>query len=516
MNPETNALGSVLSELGAFNWPLDLNGVENGKALNIKQAFNALPKTETVAAEFIAKKLRGYLSYNALNTTWYLWDQKIHKPCVGSSIVKKVVREFFKQHSTAINHLEEQIWNDNVVTDEKERDRYLARLSKYKTFRDFISRDAGKAAITRELETLLDIASDHFDDDTRWFVVENGVYDMEDVRETGEFKLLPHDRHRPVYRMFNLIEEVGARHTALDKFTSESIEDKGQARFFQKIMGTALMGMTTDTRSIVSMQGAPNSGKSMILRVLNAFAREFVATPSKEAIIHNGRNPYHARYKMRTARVAGFTEVTDRLTRDFILQYSGGDEYEVEEKYVAGGQVKPQGIIFLFSNHGVNMDKKDKATYDRLKPINFPHTFEVASLTGHELDKKLESNIITERAGFLEWIKEGYLMGLAEGFDCTDSMEALKRGERDSEEDDFAAYIEDRFENGVLFNSDDPNQWCKLSQLHLDYSTWHKSFGSQKLLGRNTFGGLVAQKWSKGGNNDRYFVGLALADYITR
>lgn len=517
MNPETNALAGVLFETEALNWHLDLNGVTYSDSLQIKKAFSTLPKTETIAAEFISKRLAGYLSYNALTDTWFLWDQRVHKPCVGSSIVKKLIREFYKAHSKAINALEEHIWNENNVPDEKERDKHVAKLAKYKYFRDFMSKDAGKSAITRELETLLDIAVDHFDDDTRWFVVENGVYDMHDVRETRNFKLLPHDRFRPVYRMFNLAEEVGASHSAITGFTNESIEDKGQARFFQKIVGTALMGITTDTRSVVSIQGAPNSGKSMILRVLNTFARDYVATPSKEAIVKNGRNPYHARYKMRAARVAGFTEVTDQLTRDFLLQYSGGDEYEVEEKYVAGGQVQPQGIIFMFSNHGVNIDKTDKATYDRLKPINFPFTFEAASLDGHELDTGLQAAIEEQQAGFLEWIKAGYLMGLEEGFDCTDSMEALKRSERDAEEDDVAAYLSDRMELGTLFESDNPDHWCKLKDLHADYVTWWTSgLGSQKKEGRNTFGLKVAKKYVKGGNNDRYFVGLGLKDYVLR
>lgn len=514
MNPETDALGKALLELNAQNWNKDLVGSANG--FHIKKAFDTLPKTEVRAAEAIAAKFQGYLSYNPDLDQWYFWDGRIHRPCVGDGLVKKAITEFYKQHYAAINSIELFIGNKQSDLSDEDRSIYKNRLKDYKKFRDSISKASGISSIARLLEHMLDVASDHYDDDRQWFVVENGVYDMKAVRETREFNLLPHDRHRSVYRMWNLREEVGASHSALDKFTSQSIEDEGQAKFLQKIIGTALMGTTPGTRSIVSAQGAMRSGKSMLLRVIDRIGKDFKAEPQRGAIIRGGKNPEHARYPMRDARFVGFTEITDKLDREFILKYSGGDQITSEDKYIKNKAWVPQGVIFLFSNEGMNIDKTDAATYGRIKPIHFPHTFEVASPTGHELDEKLEDKIVEQRAGFLEWIKEGFLMGLEEGFDCTDSMEALKRGERD-EEDEAFIYLQDRMDQGVLYElpHDAPQSHSvTYVELYADYRMWHKHSGSGVELKRAELVKKVQPRYGKSSSGAKRFVGLAKSAQI--
>lgn len=516
MSLETSTLKAHYTEgLKLYSWSRDLiehDKNDKGATFNIHGALEALPKSELYAGRAIAAKFKNYLTYNPETSQWYFWDGKIHRPCVGDGIVKKIAKIYFDVTMQGLDTIDTYIKKaiDDAADPVKEKAAWDYRLKDYKDFRDFLSKAAGHNAIVSILKTEVDVASDHFSNDRRWFVIENGVYDMDDVRKTGVFTRLEHDPARPVYRMWNLTEEVGASHDALDKFTSESIEDASQAAFFQKIVGTACMGITTDTRSVVSLQGAPNSGKSMFIRVMTAFGKDFKAAPQRGAITRGGKNPEHSRNPMKGARFISFTEITDRLDREFFLKFSGGDEITSEEKYVNNTGWFPEGVMFLFSNKGMNIDKSDKATFDRIKPIHFPYTFMKGSIDGHELDTELESKIIAQGSGFLEWLKAGYLAGLAEGFDCSDSMDALKRGERD-DDDDVALFLQSRIGEGKEFIEDKTahiKNCLSVQDLYFSYKQWVGSYSGEKPMMRKDFTERVALHYPKQKYTSFHFTGL--------
>jgi phage/plasmid-associated DNA primase len=115
------------------------------------------------------------------------------------------------------------------------------------------------------------------------------------------------------------------------------------------------------------------------------------------------------------------------------------------------------------------VDKTDEAMFARIAPINFPHTF----VAGIDETPNLEKLIIEDSAGFLEWLKWGYLTYLEEGLDKTDSMEALKRGERETDSSAFQ-YIDALLESNTLhFDPEIPKSHSvSLKELHENYVTY--------------------------------------------
>ena len=530
-NPETQALKQAINQLNIAEWPYEILGVTAATVgqLEFGKALRHYPKTEKRAAELIQKKFKNYLSFNAATNVWYFWNGRIHKPTESIVLVTKVVHQLWTALSGAMDLLDDLI--DGIVAQSPDNEKKARRkelrgqVSEHRYLRDSLSKSGGISSLIKALESHLDIPGDYFANDTRWFVVQNGVFDMDDVRKTREWKLLPHDGSRPVYREWKFKYNPGSTHEHLDHFLETSIEDESQARFLQKILGTAVFGTRPDegTRSFVSIQGKPRSGKSMILRVLNSFCEEntFVREPQVSAIIKRGKNPEHGRNPMKEARIAAFTEVTEHLERMFMLKYSGGDKCTSEDKYIKNTSWYPQGVVFLFSNHGAPIDKTDKATYDRLKPINFPHQFELPPFDDgvHTLDPKLQDKIVSQGSGFLEWLMEGFIRGLDEDFYCSESMERLKQGERD-EQDEVGIYLADRLDSGHLrYEENAPGYRCvNLTKAYADYKLWHGQHGSGRPVPRLLFSERLSSRYElKGwdGTGKRMtFAGLILSDGI--
>jgi phage/plasmid-associated DNA primase len=511
---ETEILNETLPGAAKAKWSAELRSTNAEGKFDLYKAFNSIPRTEVTTAEAIAAKLKNNLCYVPESKTWYLWDGKIHRPCHADGIAIKVVQAYYEVLTDTIAAVSATI-DIKAKMDGNEAVKPLrAELSKHKNFRDRLATDAGQKAVVSQMKTKMDVQGDHFSDDRRWFVVENGVFDMEEVRATRQFVLKPHDASRPVYRMWHITDDPTAKSPSLNKFLTGSIADRGQGEFFSKAVALACMGAPVSTRTIVSLQGARRSGKSMINRAIGRLTGDngIYAEPPRDAIVKNGRNPHHARYSMKDARYVAFTEITDRLDREFVLKYTGGDRFPVEQKYVAGTQVVPQGIIFMASNHGMDIDKTDEAIFERIAPINFPRTFEKVSVDGtHILDPDLEDKIVAEASGFLNWLKWAYLEYLENGLDRTDSMEALKREERDDELS-VVQYVKDRIGSGFLREAPDAklSECANVTTVYADYLQWCTAYGVPRdsQLKRKQFGIELGRTYPKADYQTTRFSGL--------
>lgn len=519
---EAQALDLLTTDLDLDNWWIDLLGqAADFSTFDLSKVIEALPRTEVRAAQAIRAKLGQHLHYSPDSSQWYIWDGRVHSPCTGDGIALKVAKLLYEALCQTLSYVRAALEKEALKAEAKGAGTEAAKIrsaydkgeiSKHKRFRDKLSSDAGLSAVVRMLKHEVDMPSNFFDNERRWFAIENGVYDMDAVRENHRFELLPHDPARPIFRHWNISEDTQADYPALRKFLTGSISDKSQARFFGKAVALACMGAPSKTRTIVSLQGARRSGKSMINGAIQRMGKEFYAEPPNDAILAYGKNKEHARYPMRKARYVAFTEVTDRLDKTFVLKYTGGDNVTSEQKYVANAGWKPQGIIFMASNHGMNIDKSDAAIFERLAPIHFPRSFDRAD---PEYDETLEDKIVDQSSGFLEWMKASYLDYLDSGLDRSDSMEALKRQEA-MDEDDYSVdrYLQDRIESGYV--AEQPHAEIKhcvsVTGLFLDYQQWCETFRVPKSsrLGRGLFSKEMKKVYQTADYQKTRFVGLVV------
>lgn len=532
---ENASIKLAFQQLDILHWPHELVGIDPHQTsvdIDFKKALKELPRTETVAAQNIASKFRHRLSYHAASDTWYMWTGRIHQPTSSNTVVFKIIKKYFEATSDAINLIEERIENlvASAADPDAKRKELYGLLQPYKYFEDSLSKVSTHRNIMAILQSEIDVDQFHYTDDRRWNVFVNGVYDTDEVRLTRKFDLKPHDPSRPVFREWDIVVDENAKAPHLMKFLNESLEDASQVQFLQKVTGTAVFGVNKSTKSVVLLKGATNSGKSMFIRIMRDLAGEgsgYVEAPKKDAIIKRAKeNVSHALHVMKDARIVEFGELTDPLDSVNFLKYAGADLMRSDDKWVKQVAWYPQGVMFFVTNHTLNIDMTDPAIYDRVKPINFPHTFVHASKAitdpddpgfgdQHIMDELLQDKIMEERSGVLEWLKAGFLMGLDEGFPCTESMTRLKDDDND-EGDEITAYLRDRAAQGILVPNENltRKQHPRVSEVYADYKIWHKAHWNGRPLDQIEVSRRIGEKYAKIKADGTRFLGLQLTNAI--
>lgn len=482
-------------ELGPMNWSkafhTSMTITEHEVELSPGKAREAFPATEDDVANKIVDRLKGALTYIPGNKSWYLWNGIIHEPLPVESLPKLVViaaKDAMKTSSDKISSFYKNLPKNEKSDDLEKQAKYFLRERNEIIKR--LSTNAGINSVVELVRAKVTVSNDHFANDRQFFVLRNGVIDKNDLSVNKAVKLFPHDAKRPVYRFFDADYVPGAEAPVLRKFLSESVADAGQVRFLGKATAWALIGAPKKTKTIVSLQGATNSGKSTYNDLFHTLGGGYFSEPNRDAIQITHRDALKYRDAMKEARFLAFSEVTKKLDTAFILQYTGGDTCQSEQKFIAEKYWKPQGIMFVATNDGLQMDTMNPATFARVAPIEFPHTFSENSLTGHIADEELSDKLLDERSGIVNWILEHYLYMLDEGMDRTDSMEALKRKKRD-DDSNALQYVKEMLDAGTLtFDPELPtSRSIPLAELHASYVAWctKHAVSRAELLNQKTF-----------------------------
>lgn len=455
-------------------------------AINLDLTAKTLPKTERKAAEILKDLVGDRVHYIEATQTWYVWNGRVHAPHEGSGVPYQLVKTLYDGLTQALqvvklsvkNALESQANHEGEGIPEKAFKRaYTDRYAEARGIRDRLASEAGIRAVGRILANELAVPADYFHDDSRWFVVRNGVYDLQAVERERRWELLPHDPSRPVWRYVDVDDDPDRTtyNAAFVRWMNSSVEDAEQAEFLLKALAAALMGARGDTARVVSIQGKPSSGKSMLLNVFEKLCSGtgYFATPSPDAIVKGGRNAEHARWDMAGARIVAFSEVRQELDHTFLLKFSGGDAFSVDRKYMVGGSRKPQGIIFIANNTTLNVDKSDPAMKRRVAPVHFPHSF-MPNDPIYPRDPQLQADILSDLQGLLVLLREGYLRFLndPEVLPLTSAMSDRIDNEAQQEDELGEFLIGYRFDGERELKSS-----IKFTDLLKDYVTYCKETG---------------------------------------
>lgn len=497
---ETQALQSVFTELNVQSkWFHELMGQSELKLdMNrddFAKAEDTLPKSELYAALAISDKFKHRVTYVTGADQWHIWDGRIHLPCEGDVMITAIVREFHSAINSALKIIKQKFEErcNEVRGQQKTKEDISKEVSaimkeyntiyrEHKSFRDKVTSHATQRAVIAQLKTMMSVPSDYFEDDRDWFVVENCVIDVKASREAKQIVWVNHDPARPVYRYFNANYNPKAEYPALQRFLDNSLADETQAKFFQKALGSVLVGAPTKTKTIIDAYGATDGGKSMINGVINKLGKDFYFEATDHAITKSGKDADMFRDRMRQARIITFLEVKAKLDKTFILKYTGGDTIETTRKYRNSVQWKAQGLIMLMSNEGMNIGSQEEAVADRIERINFPHQFFAEHPDPRYLkDETLQSQIIEQADGFLTWLLEGFVLHLVEDINMdgkikpSESMALLKAELQDSS-NTAAIFWESVAPNKYEQNVSAPeSKWVPFITLMADYKTWCKA-----------------------------------------
>jgi len=494
---ETEILGELAGKdkLNLANWWHDLLGQKPSfDNFDLDKAIDTLPRTEVKAAEAIHAKFKNVLTYTEARNQWYLWDGMIHTPCDGEGIAMKVARELYNAMSTALEFIKEYLEKEAVkieasnaanAKDEAKKMRQFydkGEISKHKRYRDDISRSAGLGALIRTMKIVCDVQSDYYDNDQRWLVVQNGVIDLDVVREGG-WALLPHSPSRNVTKFFDA-PYTGkgnfVNHGHWDTFLKRSIPSDAAREYLQIVTGAAFMG-ESKLRTILNLHGPPGSGKSVYIGTffkLGKGGASYSVMPDSKAIIKvSGQN--FEQDSMRGARFVGVSEppMGDAIDNEFVKKVTGDDWVETRTLNVKSSGWVPQCVIFVASNKALKINTRDKAIVERVQMIEFPIEFEAGPHVPEERRrvKGLEDLIMLDRERVLEWVIQGMLKYVAAGRQLTPPEEVTRlQSEVVTEASTALRWVTEFIEDGLLeIKPDEADEYfLPIKDAYQRYQTW--------------------------------------------
>lgn len=384
-----------------------------------------IPWGESHVAELIAEKFHNLVEYSPDMDSWFVWDGRVHLPVKSGMIADVLADTFYRSYERALDFV--QTWLElegeklarEGKPDSKKRQERLAKIwekdyAEHKKLRNRLRGGEARRSLAKDIRTRVWIPEDRYSDDTRWFVVQDGVFDCDAIRAGEKPVLLDHCASRPVSRWFNAEYGNNENLGHWDDFLESSIPDDDAREFVKVALGAAFSG-NVKLRSYLIFLGEPSSGKSLFLETMDALGSlgsgYVLGNASSESIIEqkNGKNFSRASFSNR--RLIGVSEPdsSHKLDGDFIKEFTGDRKVTFEAKY---GQPTPdiaQGLIIIASNSMPRMDFSDSALINRTKPIPFPYSFVPNPIRPHEKQRNddLGDLLLEDGSRILRWIIEG-------------------------------------------------------------------------------------------------------------
>ena len=519
---ETQILDELSEKLRLDQWWEDLIGqtpTYTGFDLDIAQ--ERLPRTEVTASKEISRKFKDLLSYNESRNIWYLWDGKIHRPCDGDGIAIKIGKRYYEAVCKALDFIQKAIHSmadairaSAAPNAKKDADdmlkQYDYRFGKHRNFRDRLATDAGLSAIVRTVRTDVDIPSDHFDNDQRWFVMNDWVIDLDVLRTTGQFSFLKHEPWMPITKYFDAEYGDGSKNLGhWDNYLRRAIPNEEMRNYLQVVAGAAFMGQSK-LRCIMNPYGPPGSGKSVLIETFFKLGKDgggYCVMPDSRALTKvSGQN--FEQDAMKGSRYVGISEPShsEKIDDDFVKRVTGDSWVETRTLNVKSSGWVPQCVIFVASNKPLRINTRDKAIVERIHMIEFPVVFQEQLEDGPEIPEErrmiagLEDLLMEDRTRILVWILQGMRL-FVEGGMKLHVPEVVREKSADvvTEASTALRWIQDYVEEGLLTidSNTDEEFWLPVEEAYMRYKMWAMMNGENKPLPKRFFSQDIENRYGE-------------------
>ncbi len=509
-----------------------MTGGQQLSELDLRDLSKKVPKDATDGADFIAEHAPNALSFNAESKTWYVWNGTVHTPLQTAVVPMQLIDILGYAYKELGLFIDEQLTTQvqiieagNLSEDDAKKAiselkvSIVAARKHWEAFAYSLNSNKGVNDVLSKLERRVAKGPGYFENDRQWLVVRNGVIDLQEFRRTDSVTLHAHDASRPVTRFFDADYDPSADAAIWKAFLSSSIVDDcgDTVRLLQKAVGAAFSA-EEKPRALFNLQGAPASGKSVFLSVFNRLGQAYSVMPNNQAIQLNNGDTNFYQDALRNKRFVGFSEVQGKKPLDdgFLKGILGGDEQNTRQMRQMESPWKPQCVLFIASNMALKFDTRDEATFIKILPISFPHSFTETD-PEHQMDRELENKVLEERSGILNWILEGMLSFWDEGLAPTAAVMAAMDGNKTANSHALQ-FMEALIESGnVIQDPGAPLSGCLgLTAAYEMFRHWSESQGIRNVPGKQTFSSDVADYYyGKGRSDGVRFIGLSLSPELS-
>lgn len=350
-----------------------------------------------------------------------------------------------------------------------------------------------------------------FDFDPDLFNIVNGTVNL----LTGEFR--PHEPKDLCSKISRVNFQKDVDCPRWKKFLEEIFDgDRDLVAFIKRAVGYTLSGHTIEQKLFL-LYGVGKNGKSTFLAIVRRLLGEYATHAQMETFTArnrgaNGHTEDLANLCGARLVTAVETEESKRLSEGLIKQITGGDPVTASKKNEHSFTFTPQFKLWLAANHKPVIRGTDEGIWRRPMLIPFNVKFEIdpekRTTNEREGDPRIESKLLAEISGILNWALEGYREWLDQGLRPPQAVRVATESYR-QESDMLAHFIEE--ELVPLPRADQPGNTG--GEIFKAYQLWCDNNG-EKALNNRQFGDALAERGfakKKVGGMVRYFgIGLSV------
>lgn len=274
--------------------------------------------------------------------------------------------------------------------------------------------------------------------------------------------------------------------------------DQSMIDYIQKAIGYSATGSTAEQVMFI-LYGSGRNGKSVFMNTLAYILGSYAKTMSANSIMvrqNGGASSDIAR--LEGSRLVISSEVNEgmRLDESLVKSLTGGDKITARFLYGNDFEFTPQFKIWLATNHVPTIRGTDDGIWRRLMLIPFEY-----QVSEEQVDKNLNSKLISESMGILNWIIDGAIKWQKEGLNPPDKVKIASQEYRD-EMDVITMFVRDNCTVGEGLKA-------KGSELYMQYKKWATE-NNQYAMSNNKFGKEMEQKFEKKKSGTMWYLGLRL------
>jgi len=238
--------------------------------------------------------------------------------------------------------------------------------------------------------------------------------------------------------------------------------------FVRRAVGYSLTGSTAEQCMFI-MIGDGANGKSTFINVVNHLLGTYGTTAAAQTLVAQGGTSIgDDLVDLAGARLITVSETEEgqSLAEAKIKQMTGGDTLKGRPLYGSYVEFKIIGKLWLATNSLPHINNSDHGIWRRIMAIPFNRTF-----TAAEQDKTLQSKLMAELPGILNWAIQGCLEWQQEGLNPP-SVVTEQVAEYRTSMDSVSQYLRDECEFGADYS-------YSASQFYSAYRHWCLAVGKK-------------------------------------
>ena len=481
-----------------------------------------LPRSDLVSARVVKQHFDGMIHFGTQTAQWYLWDGVVHRPANGGEI-ESVIHRWADTLKEALNRIHDDYelraasaptpqQRDQILQD------YARHWKAYRAYRDRLFNDAGQKAVISQMRSICATDESKFDSSGRYFVVENGVINMDVVQKTRKIVLMAHDPARMLTKRSNVVWDPDAKCGWWEWYIRRSLPDAEVRRYLQRWAGSSLLGLP-NSKGLVNLIGPQDSGKSIFLDTMISIIGDYAKMVRASTFL--AKKPGDAGYDLHELRGARFVAASEPgqgkfLDDDAVKTLTGGDAMRTREPYGRFVAWKPQCTIFIASNQPMRLDTADGAMLNRIKPIIFPKSFRRDKNAPEE--ERAEPNLAEwlshERAGIFRWIVDGLIDFLNHGLGDEPNTVSAGREQMALEMATPLEWLEEMLREGLLVEDPEAaiSRCAPVRKSFHQYRMWCAEVGVMLPMQERKFAAILSRKYPKQTSGGIRLTGLRWND----